>query len=238
MPRSMRSVSATSRTASRLPARRRRTGARRQEAAARNPVTVKKSYNVAGLPTTWGIPAQKDFAPAEHAVQVARVKAAGGVILAKTNVPFGLRDWQSYNESPAPPTIRSITVAHRVVPPAAPRPPGAGYGPLSLGSDIGGSLRVPAISLRRLCAQADAGARRNARPHPTARAAIAVQSRPQRGRPDGALRGRFVATARRDRRTGSLEAGKAFRVPLPPPRHTGLKNFASWCSTPSGHRDR
>jgi amidase len=32
------------------------------------PLTVKKSYNVGGLPTTWGIPAQKDFTPPEDAV--------------------------------------------------------------------------------------------------------------------------------------------------------------------------
>ena len=61
-------------------------------------MTVKESYNVAGLPTTWGFPAQKDFKPAEDALSVSRVKDAGGVILGKTNVPLGLADWQSYNE--------------------------------------------------------------------------------------------------------------------------------------------
>src|SRR5881628_3969335 len=45
------------------------------------PVTVKESYNIAGLPTTWGIPAQKDFTPAEDALPITRVKEAGGVIL-------------------------------------------------------------------------------------------------------------------------------------------------------------
>src|SRR5258708_3822063 len=62
------------------------------------PLTVKESYNVAGLPTTWGFPAQKDFTPPEDALAISRVKAAGGVILGKTNVPVGLADWQSYNE--------------------------------------------------------------------------------------------------------------------------------------------
>ena len=62
------------------------------------PMTVKESYNVAGLPTTWGIPAQKDFTPTEDALSITRVKDAGGVILGKTNVPLGLGDWQSYNE--------------------------------------------------------------------------------------------------------------------------------------------
>ncbi len=59
------------------------------------PLTVKESYNVAGLPTTWGNPAQKDFRPPEDALAINRVKDAGGVILGKTNVPLGLGDWQS-----------------------------------------------------------------------------------------------------------------------------------------------
>jgi len=41
------------------------------------PVTVKESYNIAGLPTTWGIPLHQDYVPAEDAVQVSRLKAAG-----------------------------------------------------------------------------------------------------------------------------------------------------------------
>ncbi|MEH2525083.1 MULTISPECIES: amidase [unclassified Bradyrhizobium] len=110
------------------------------------PVTVKESYNIAGLPTTWGIPAQKDFTPTEDALSITRVKDAGGVILGKTNVPLGLGDWQSYNEIYGT-TNNPFDLG---------RTPGgssggssaalaAGYGPLSLGSDIGGSLRVPAF---------------------------------------------------------------------------------------------
>src|SRR6202035_3878060 len=45
------------------------------------PLTVKESYNVAGLPTTWRIPEQKDFRPSEDALAISRVKDAGGVIL-------------------------------------------------------------------------------------------------------------------------------------------------------------
>src|SRR5258708_33123356 len=62
------------------------------------PITVKESYNIAGLPTTWGFPPQKDFIPPEDALSISRVKEAGGVILGKTNVPLGLGDWQSYND--------------------------------------------------------------------------------------------------------------------------------------------
>jgi amidase len=110
------------------------------------PLTVKESYNIAGLPTTWGIPQQKNFVPTEDALSITRVKDAGGVILGKTNVPLGLGDWQSYND------IYGVTNN----PWDLGRTPGgssggssaalaAGYGPLSLGSDIGGSLRVPAF---------------------------------------------------------------------------------------------
>ena len=110
------------------------------------PMTVKESYNIAGLPTTWGIPEQKNFVPTEDALSISRVKDAGGVILGKTNVPLGLGDWQSYNDIYGT-TNNPYDLA---------RTPGgssggssaalaAGYGPLSLGSDIGGSLRVPAF---------------------------------------------------------------------------------------------
>src|SRR4051794_8771573 len=44
------------------------------------PMTVKESYDVAGLPTTWGLTAFRDFRPAEDAVAVARLKQAGAVI--------------------------------------------------------------------------------------------------------------------------------------------------------------
>ncbi|MFE3189819.1 amidase [Nocardia sp. NPDC059240] len=109
------------------------------------PVTVKESYNMAGLATTWGMPAQRDYVPEEDAVQVTRLREAGAVILGKTNVPFMLRDWQSYNEIYGT-TNNPWDLA---------RSPGgssggssaalaAGFGALSIGSDIAGSLRVPA----------------------------------------------------------------------------------------------
>ena len=109
------------------------------------PMTIKESFDIVGLPTTWGVPDFKDFVPREDALAVTRVKAAGAIILGKTNVPFLLGDWQSYND------IYGTTNS----PWDIGRTPGgssggssaalaAGFGPLSLGSDIGGSLRVPA----------------------------------------------------------------------------------------------
>jgi amidase len=109
------------------------------------PMLIKESFNIEGLPTTWGIPACKDYIAAENAVVVARARAAGAVVLGKTNVPLGLGDVQTYND------IYGTT--NNPWNPA--RTPGgssggsaaalaAGYVPLSVGSDIAGSLRVPA----------------------------------------------------------------------------------------------
>jgi amidase len=110
------------------------------------PMTVKESYNVAGLPTTWGFPEQKDFRPPDDALAISRVKQAGGVILGKTNVPMGLADWQSYNEiygTTNNPYDLGCTPGGSSGGSAAAL--AAGYGALSMGSDIGGSLRVPAF---------------------------------------------------------------------------------------------
>jgi amidase len=109
------------------------------------PMTIKEAFNVAGLPTTWGFPQFKDFVPKEDAVVVARAKREGAVLLGKTNVPVGLGDFQSYNEiygttnnpwdiSRSPGGSSGGSAASLA----------AGFGPLSFGSDIGGSLRMPA----------------------------------------------------------------------------------------------
>ncbi|MFI1461959.1 amidase [Nocardia carnea] len=109
------------------------------------PVTVKESYDIAGLPTTWGIPAQRDYLPAEDAVQVSRLKAAGAVLLGKTNVPLMLRDIQSYNEiygTTNNPWDHGRTSGGSSGGSAAAL--AAGFGALSIGSDLAGSLRTPA----------------------------------------------------------------------------------------------
>jgi amidase len=61
------------------------------------PVTVKESFNVKGLPTTWGLPAFENFIAADDALAVSRLRSAGAVILGKTNVPVALGDLQTYN---------------------------------------------------------------------------------------------------------------------------------------------
>ncbi|SDM33941.1 amidase [Allokutzneria albata] len=109
------------------------------------PVTVKESYNMAGLPTTWGMPQCRDYVPAEDAVQVSRLKAAGAVVLGKTNVPLGLQDVQSFNEiygTTNNPWDHSRTSGGSSGGSAAAL--ASGFGALSIGSDLAGSLRIPA----------------------------------------------------------------------------------------------
>ncbi|WP_090760913.1 amidase [Nonomuraea maritima] len=109
------------------------------------PVTVKESYDVAGLPTTWGMPQHRGHLPAEDAVQVSRLKAAGAVVLGKTNVPLGLQDIQSYNElygTTTNPWDHARTSGGSSGGSAAAL--ASGFGALSIGSDLAGSLRTPA----------------------------------------------------------------------------------------------
>ncbi len=109
------------------------------------PVTVKESFNVAGLPTSWGDPHFRHFMPKEDAVAVTRLKKAGAVILGKTNAPLWLSDWQSYNSvygttnNPWNPRLTPGGSSGGSAAALA-----AGFGALSLGSDMGGSLRAPA----------------------------------------------------------------------------------------------
>ena len=109
------------------------------------PVTVKESYNIAGLPTTWGMPPHRNHVPAEDAVQVSRLKAAGAVVLGKTNVPLGLQDIQTFNEiygTTTNPWDHGRTSGGSSGGSAAAL--ACGFGALSIGSDIAGSLRTPA----------------------------------------------------------------------------------------------
>jgi amidase len=109
------------------------------------PMTVKESFNVAGLPTTWGLPAGRDWQAPEDAVAVARLKAAGAVMLGKTNLATMIADWQSFNAvygTTNNPWDLKRTAGGSSGGSAAAL--AAGYVPLELGSDISGSIRAPA----------------------------------------------------------------------------------------------
>ena len=190
------------------------------------PMVVKESFNVAGLPTTWGIPTFKDWTPKEDAVAVTRLKSAGAVVLGKTNVPLVLGDWQSYND------IYGTTNN----PWDAGRTPGgssggsaaalaAGFGSLSLGSDIGGSLRAPAHYCG-VCAHKPTlglvplrGAGPPGTPAFPRESDLAVAGPMARSAADLAL-GLDVLAGPDEAR-----AGIAYRLALPEARHGELKNF-------------
>ncbi len=109
------------------------------------PMTIKESYDVAGMPTTWGdLPLRANIATSD-ALSVTRLKAAGVTLFGKTNVPPMLADWQSYN------AIYGTTNN----PWDLGRSPGgssggsaaalaAGLTGIEAGSDIGSSIRNPA----------------------------------------------------------------------------------------------
>ena len=190
------------------------------------PMTVKESYNVAGLPTTWGFPASKDFLPAEDALAIARVRAAGAVVLGKTNVPIGLADWQSYNDIYGT-TNNPWDLA---------RTPGgssggsaaslaAGYVSLELGSDLGRSLRTPAHYCGVYAHRPSLGlvpARGHTPPNVPAlplESDLVVIGPMARSAGDLALALDILAGP------DDLTAAIAYRLALPAPRHENLADF-------------
>jgi len=109
------------------------------------PVTVKDSLETAGLRTTAGAAELSGYVPAADAVAVARLRAAGAVLVGKTNLPAWASDVQSTNEvfgTTANPYDRSRTPGGSSGGSAAAL--AAGLTGLELGSDIGGSIRTPA----------------------------------------------------------------------------------------------
>jgi amidase len=190
------------------------------------PMTTKEAFNIAGLPTTWGFPQFKDFVPKQDAVIVSRVKSAGAVILGKTNVPLGLADFQSYNDvygttnnpwdtgcSPGGSSGGSAAAL------------AAGFGPLSFGSDIGGSLRVPAHFCGVYAHKPTLGLipvrGYNPPPFPplTGHGDLAVVGPMTRTAADLALALEVVAGP--DEECGGI----GYRLALPPARHDNLKSF-------------
>src|SRR5271166_951176 len=109
------------------------------------PVGIKDLEETAGLRTTYGSPIFRDFVPQEDAGVVARVRAAGGIVLGKTNVPeFGLgantrNSVYGATGNPFDP-LRSAAGSSGGSAVAL----ATGMAPLASGSDTGGSLRNPA----------------------------------------------------------------------------------------------
>jgi amidase len=109
------------------------------------PVTFKDLFETAGLRTTFGYKSLAQYIPPNDVPLVARLRAAGAIVLGKTNVPKGSTDIQTV----------SPVFGRTNNPWDLTRTPGgstggggaaiaAGLSPLELGNDLGGSLRIPA----------------------------------------------------------------------------------------------
>lgn len=109
------------------------------------PMTIKDSLDTADAVTTWGTLGRKDYRPGTDATCVARLKAAGAIMLGKTNTPeFTL--WFQTDNSVYGRTNNPFDLE---------RTPGgssggataiiaAGASPFDIGTDTGGSIRLPA----------------------------------------------------------------------------------------------
>lgn len=109
------------------------------------PMTIKDAFEVEGLSCDVGHPPWAGHISNQNAVVVERLRAAGAIILGKTNTPIFCGDWQSFNAVHGT-TNNPYNMAHT---------PGgssggaaaalaAGMTAMEYGSDIGGSIRVPA----------------------------------------------------------------------------------------------
>jgi amidase len=190
------------------------------------PMTVKEAFSISGLPTTWGDPKFKDWQPNFDALAVARLKAAGAVILGKTNVSLMLEDWQSYNDIYGT-TNNPWDLA---------RTPGgssggaaaalaAGFVALELGSDIGGSLRCPAHFCGVFAHKPSLdlvpmrGAGPPHVPNVPIRNSLAVAGPMARSAADLALELDVISGP------DEMSEGVGYRLALPPARHQDLKSF-------------
>ena len=109
------------------------------------PMTAKESFDWSGTPSTWGAAAYRENIAKTDAAAIRRLTEAGAVMYGKTNVPFMLADWQSFNDVYGTTSNPWDTT----------RSPGGssggsavalatGMSALDIGSDIGASLRNPA----------------------------------------------------------------------------------------------
>ncbi len=111
------------------------------------PIGLKDLFNTAGIRTTGGSTILADAVPAEDATVVARLRAAGAIVLGKLNMhefaygPEGLNDHYGLARNPWDPAVARIPGGSSSGSGVA---VAAGLVPAALGSDTGGSIRIPA----------------------------------------------------------------------------------------------
>src|SRR3569833_3988998 len=109
------------------------------------PLTLKANIATRGTPVPLGTAATALTPAAEDAPAAARVRESGGVLLAKTTMPdYGMltSGLSSFHETARDPWLPSATPGGSSA--GAGAAAAAGYGPLHVGTDIGGSIRLPA----------------------------------------------------------------------------------------------
>ena len=109
------------------------------------PFTAKDIFNTAGLPTTAGLRMMRSHVPDHDATVIARMRRAGAILIGKTNCPpggAGVESWKSMHGGTRNPYDISRTPGGSSSGEAAII--AAAGSPLGLGSDSGGSIRMPA----------------------------------------------------------------------------------------------
>jgi amidase len=132
-----------------LSAARRATAALRRRAALPPlhgvPVSIKDLTATKGIRTTWGSKIFEHHVPSEDALTVARLKAAGAIVVGKTNTPEFGAGGNTFNAvfgTTRNPWNLGLTCGGSSGGAAVAL--ASGMGPLAQGSDLGGSLRTPA----------------------------------------------------------------------------------------------
>lgn len=188
------------------------------------PMTIKESINVAGWKTCCGVEAASKFVSAHDAPATTRLQRAGAVLMGKTNIPVELADWQSdnpvygrtnnpYNLSRSPGGSSGGSAAALA----------SGMTPLEVGSDIGGSIRVPAAFCGVFGHRPSETALAKSgqfpiQPTPIPAALLGVQGPMARTADDVALGLSVLAGA-------DIGEDKAWQLHMPAARHNTLKDF-------------
>ena len=190
------------------------------------PITIKESFAYRGTANTWGVPGLAHAISPRTAVAIERLESAGAIVVGKTNVPVMLADWQSFNPlygTTSNPWDLSLTPGGSTGGGSA--AVAAGLGALTMGSDLSGSLRVPA----HFC-----GVYAH-KPSLNLISMEGVQPGPWDGSPGPPMDLAVVGPMARDARDLALALGvlagphdddrKAWTWRMPPPRRTRLKEF-------------
>jgi amidase len=199
------------------------------------PITVKDSYETAGMRSVCGRRDLADYVPTQDAEAVARLRRAGAIIVGKSNLPTGNQDVQASNPvfgRTNNPWDRSRTSGGSAGGGAAAT--AAGLASFDFGSEIGGSTRIPA----HFCGLY--GHKSTWQSVPLVGHIPSAPGNPGRwGEADMACAGVQVRGARDiipalEATVGPLNPDGGFAYTLAPPRAVALKDFrvAVWTDDP------